>query len=165
MKILHMTKLYITCIDCFIANVLFIDNLRWGNAIPEFDFGFGRVEKGLIFRYASQHVKHHSRRMHSSLWTSFGEMSSKALSNTSIIQGCAGLIKSFNPVTHSIDTHCSDFLGDCTSPVSLCNLGFVPGIRDFIINIYVLECQCRGCLNAADCLWMVQRKAHPEGSF
>ena len=38
--------------------------------------------------------------------------------NASIIAQCQAIIKSFNPVTHSIDTHVLDVLGDVTLPVS-----------------------------------------------
>jgi hypothetical protein len=38
--------------------------------------------------------------------------------SASIIAQCEAIIKSFNPVTHSIDTHVLDVLGDVTLPVS-----------------------------------------------
>ena len=33
-----------------------------------------------------------------------------------IVATCEKIIKSFNPVTHSVDTHCLEVLGDVTKP-------------------------------------------------
>lgn len=45
-------------------------------------------------------------------------MSHKKSKNLSVIEKCENIIKSFNPITHSIDTHITDILGDVTSAVS-----------------------------------------------
>ena len=35
-----------------------------------------------------------------------------------MVSKCQDLIRTFNPVTHSVDTHCLEALGDVKSPVS-----------------------------------------------
>jgi hypothetical protein len=45
-------------------------------------------------------------------------MTGKENSSVAVVQNGIGLIRSFNPVNHSIDTHCCDALGDVSSPVS-----------------------------------------------
>ena len=35
-----------------------------------------------------------------------------------MVSKCQELIRTFNPVTHSVDTHCLEALGDVKSPVS-----------------------------------------------
>ena len=35
-----------------------------------------------------------------------------------MVSKCQELIRTFNPVTHSVDTHCLEALGDIKSPVS-----------------------------------------------
>ena len=34
-----------------------------------------------------------------------------------MVSKCQELIRTFNPVTHSVDTHCQEALGDVKSPV------------------------------------------------
>jgi hypothetical protein len=42
----------------------------------------------------------------------------KKLQKRDLIQASLELIKSYNPVTHSVDTHLMDKLGDLSRPVS-----------------------------------------------
>jgi hypothetical protein len=46
-------------------------------------------------------------------------MGPKKQPGKSIIERCEDLIRTYNPVTHSIDTHCSEVLGDVTKPEAL----------------------------------------------
>lgn len=45
-------------------------------------------------------------------------------SKVGVIEQVVSIIKSYNPTTHSIDTHCLEILGDVTKPVSLLSLSF-----------------------------------------
>ena len=42
----------------------------------------------------------------------------ESLSNNRMIQKCIDIIRTFNPVTHSIDSHIADKIGDISRPVS-----------------------------------------------
>lgn len=46
----------------------------------------------------------------------------KKSKNRDIIGTCLEIIKTFNPVTHSIDTHCTEILGDVSQPVSFIDI-------------------------------------------
>lgn len=59
-------------------------------------------------------------------------------SKQSIIGRCEDLIRSFNPVTHSIDTHCAEVLGDVTLPVRY--IFFRWDFDNLSFNI-ILECK------------------------
>lgn len=84
----------------------------------------------------------------------------------SVIQACDDLIRSFNPVTHSIDTHCSDALGDVTSPVCLCTCGSTDNSLSGNITIDVFFSADRKAgerSNSANCVRLVQGKTNTEG--
>lgn len=63
-----------------------------------------------------------------------------------LIDKCQELIKSFNPVTHSIDTHVSEYLGDVTEKV---------GSFEILLHIMIYFVAGK-CFHSAGCLWMVQ---------
>jgi hypothetical protein len=49
-------------------------------------------------------------------WTNGILIMTKSKVETNVIATCERLLKSYNPVTHSIDTHCLEQLGDVTRP-------------------------------------------------
>jgi hypothetical protein len=55
-----------------------------------------------------------------------------------VIQSCVDIIRSFNPVTHSVDTHCAEILGDVTSQVKQISFPFHIGLSNNKLNHYVI---------------------------
>ena len=51
--------------------------------------------------------------------TSGGKSKTKSDDKGWMIKKCEELMRSFNPVTHSIDTHCLENLGDVKKPVRI----------------------------------------------
>ena len=51
-----------------------------------------------------------------------------------MVSKCQDLIRTFNPVTHSVDTHCLEALGDVKSLVSIKNL--IVKIMIIFLTIY-----------------------------
>lgn len=98
----------------------------------------------------------------------FGRKKGGHFTSGDVIRTCIELIRTFNPVTHSIDTHCSENLGDVSGPVRLKNGNVKKKYKlplRHLFSVFVPGCQRGEYHDSTDCVWVAKGESCPQSQL